>query len=145
MKKTLSSAVLILLLWNQPSFAESNWFPQRAVPETGDILPDKPQQQLRTPKQPIGQGRAVLLKQPCDRTELLAGVIDKHGETILFSGTGVTFSPTGQPYRGGMLFLTNQATGSWTIVQVYADGMSCMIMNGNEFSPYSSAGHGAKK
>ena len=70
MKKTLSLAVLILLIWNQPSFAESNWFNQKPTqsqpvepvgPKVGDAIPIP-----KTVDPQTNQSAAVLLKQPCD-------------------------------------------------------------------------------
>lgn len=143
MKKTVSLAVLILLLWNQPSFA-NDWFKQQLpesqlteppkTPKAGDSMPIPKSVNPQTRQSP-----ALLLKQPCDRSDKMFETIKKYKENLLFVGKGMTFGIQGQPYNGAMMFFTNQDTGTWSLLQVYADGMSCMIMNGREFNPYSGA------
>ena len=62
----------------------------------------------------------------------------KYKEELLFTGNGMTFSAkTGQPFRGGMMFFVNQDTGTWSMLQLFGDGMSCMIMNGRDFEPFA--------
>lgn len=74
----------------------------------------------------------------CDNAPKMLGLLtEKYGEELLFIGEGITFDArTGQPFTGGMMFLTNQDTGTFSVVQVFADGVGCMIMNGREFTPY---------
>tara|TARA_B110000046_G_scaffold6837_1_gene7190 strand:- start:3009 stop:3464 length:456 start_codon:yes stop_codon:yes gene_type:complete len=141
MKKTLSLAVLILLIWNQPSFAESNWFNQKPTqsqpvepvgPKVGDAIPIP-----KTVDPQTNQSAAVLLKQPCDRADKMFAVLKQHRELLLFTGEGVTFGMQGQPYNGALMFFINQDTGSWTALQVYKDNMACMIFNGKQFQPYT--------
>jgi len=138
MKKILSLAILVLLIWNQSSFAQNNWFKQ--TPPT-PVQPVEP-----TPEQPIipktvdpltQQSPAVILRQPCDRAENMFATIKRYEEHLLFVGEGLTFGVQGNAYNGAMMFFTNQDTGSWTILQVYPDGMACMIFNGKNFEPFS--------
>ena len=84
----------------------------------------------------INQSLGVFLKAPCGKFEDMRNTIIRYKEELLFNGTGLTFSPQNQPYIGVMMFFTNQDTGSWTLLQVFSDGMSCMIMNGKNFQPY---------
>ena len=63
--------------------------------------------------------------------------IQKYQEYMLFTGEGLTFGVQGQVYNGGMFFFVNQETGSWTMLQVYKDGMACMIFNGKKFEPFT--------
>ena len=138
MKKILSLAVLILLIWNQPSFAESNWFKQKspqAQPE--QPVESKPDKVLPKGVAPNGQSPALLLKQPCDRADKMFDTIKKYRELMLFTGEGLTFGVQGQAYNGGMFFFVNQETGSWSMLQVYSDGMACMIFNGKKFEPFT--------
>jgi hypothetical protein len=138
MKKILSLAVLILLIWNQPSFAESNWFKQKspqAQPE--QPVESKPDTVLPKGVAPNGQSPALLLKQPCGRADKMFETLKRYKELLLFTGEGLTFSTNGQPYNGAMMFFINQETGSWTALQVYSDGMACMIFNGKKFEPYT--------
>ena len=139
MKKTVSLAVLILLLWNQPSFAESNWFKQQ-LPAEQPAQPVEPKADKPIPKTvnpQTQQSPAVMLKQPCDRADKMFEVLKKYKEFLLFTGEGMTFGIQGQPYNGAMMFFTNQNTGSWTLLHVYKDGMACMITNGKKFQPYT--------
>ena len=136
MKKILSLAILILLVCSQPSFA-NDWFKQQpsekeVKPKAGDSIPIP-----KTVDPQTRQSPAVMLRQPCDRADKMFETLRKYEEHLLFVGKGMTFGIQGQPYNGGMMFFTNQDTGSWTILQVYKDGMACMIMNGSEFNPYS--------
>ena len=129
MKKLI---VIIALLVCQPSFA-NDWFPQVPIPESA------PQENIIPKTVPPGQNQSlgVFLKAPCGPVADMANTIKKYREEMLFQGTGLTFSPQNQVYNGGMFFFTNQETGSWTILQVFPDGMACMIMNGKNFQPYT--------
>ena len=137
MKKILSLAVLLLLTWNQPSFAESNWFKQQEQQADKKQQPPSPGFPLPKSVDPqTQQSPAVILRQPCDRADKMFETIKRYEEHLLFSGEGLTFGVQGQPFNGGMFFFTNQETGSWTMLQVYGDGMACMIFNGKNFEPY---------
>ena len=128
MKRIISLVLLVLIA--QTSWA-NDWFPQ---------VPSEPKSELeKIPTVPNTQQQVSLfLRAPCDTFEKMTETIKKYKEDLLFSGTGLTFSAqTGQPYNGGMFFFTNQETGSWTILQGFADGMACMIMNGRNFRPYT--------
>lgn len=116
----------------QPSFA-NDWFPQVPVPEN----PPKDQETLPKTLPPnTNQSLGVFLKAPCGKFEDMRNTIIRYKEELLFNGTGLTFSPQNKVYNGVMMFFTNQDTGSWTLLQVFSDGMSCMIMNGKNFQPY---------
>jgi hypothetical protein len=139
MKKILSLAVLILLIWNQPSFAESNWFKQQ-LPAEQPAQQVEPKADNAIPKSvdpQTKQSPAVLLKQPCDRADKMFAILKQHKELLLFTGEGITFGTQGQPYSGALMFFINQNTGSWTALQVYKDNMACMIFNGKKFEPYT--------
>jgi hypothetical protein len=132
MKKLI---VIIALLVCQPSFA-NDWFPQ--IPSTEEPAPNE---EIMPKTLPPGQNQSlgVFLKAPCGAVTDMTNTIKKYREEMLFHGTGLTFSPQNQVYNGGMFFFTNQKTGSWTILQVFPDGMACMIMNGKNFQPYTGA------
>lgn len=134
MKKILSLAVLILLIWNQPSFAESNWFKQKSP--QAQSSPEKPIIPKTVDPQ-TQQSPAVILKQPCGRADKMFETIKRYEELMLFTGEGLTFGVQNQVYNGQMFFFVNQNTGSWTVLQVYKNGMACMIFNGKNFEPYS--------
>ena len=62
---------------------------------------------------------------------------EKWKEGMLFTGDGVSFEArTGQPYQAGAFFFVNQETGTWSLVNVYGDGMACMVQTGRNFKPY---------
>ena len=132
MKKIL--LVLLTIVICNPSFA-NDWFPQQeppsetTKPKTQDILP-------KTVPPGQNQGLAVFLKAPCGPWKEMQATIIKYKEELLFHGTGLTFGAQGQVYNGAMMFFTNQERGSWTVLQVFGDGMACMIMNGSKFEPY---------
>ena len=74
---------------------------------------------------------------PCATYAEMVQLASKHGELPLFIGKGLTFeSGTGVPRKGGMVFTVNQDEGSWTMFQVFEDGITCMIFNGSSFSPW---------
>ena len=134
MKKILSLAVLILLIWNQSSFAESNWFKQKSP--QAQSSPEKPIIPKTVDPQ-TQQSPAVILRQPCGRADKMFETIKRYEELMLFTGEGLTFGVQNQVYNGQMFFFVNQNTGSWTVLQVYKNGMACMIFNGKNFEPYS--------
>lgn len=134
MRKIVSLAVLILLIWNQPSFAESNWFKQKSP--QAQSSPEKPIIP-KTVDPKTQQSPAVILRQPCGRADKMFETIKRYEELMLFTGEGLTFGVQNQVYNGQMFFFVNQNTGSWTVLQVYKNGMACMIFNGKNFEPYS--------
>ncbi len=134
MKKLI---LIIAMLVCQPSFA-NDWFPQVPNTETPPKEKTTPNTDVIPKTVPPGtnQSLGVFLKAPCGKFEDMRNTIIRYKEELLFNGTGLTFSPQNQPYNGVMMFFTNQDTGSWTLLQVYGDGMACMIMNGKNFQPY---------
>jgi hypothetical protein len=53
-------------------------------------------------------------------------------------GEGMSFAAqSGQGFMGGMMFFTNQETGTWSMLQLYGDGTACLVINGRKFAPYS--------
>ena len=58
------------------------------------------------------------------------------GETILFEGSSVQFHFTERIVEGGMLFTVNQETGSWSLINVYGDGIACLAASGENFQPF---------
>lgn len=89
-------------------------------------------------KSPTGDIPTMFTRTPCNELSKLVDSIKPYDETLLFTGDGMTFSAqTGQPFRGGMMFYTNQDTGTWSLLQLFGDGYACLIMNGNKFTPYS--------
>lgn len=75
--------------------------------------------------------------QPC--APLMQMIIETTalGEEPLFEGSSVQFHYTEQAVDGYMVFSVNQATGTWTMLTVYGDGMACMTASGENFQPYS--------
>ncbi|MBE26266.1 MAG: hypothetical protein CMN33_01105 [Saprospirales bacterium] len=93
---------------------------------------------LAQTKEPEGDKLTIFTRAPCDPLPVMVETIKSYGEELLFTGNGMTFSaPTGQPIRGGLMFFTNQDKGTWSVVQLFSDGVACMIMNGRDFSPYT--------
>lgn len=77
------------------------------------------------------------LQAQCDSLDKMIQVVQEYDEELLFIGEGITFAfPTEQSYTGGMLFLVNQDTGTWSMLQMFGDGVSCLIFNGGKFEPY---------
>ena len=84
------------------------------------------------------EDKFLLTRQGCDPfSEVVELVTGKYGETPLFVGEGLQFGIQGQTYTGGMMFLVNQDTGSWSLVHLYGDGTACVTAVGTQFEPYS--------
>lgn len=67
--------------------------------------------------------------------------LSEYGETVLFQGMAYQqwIQPSTDTYGVSqylMEFATNQDTGTWSIVQVYQDGTSCLMATGTAFTPY---------
>ena len=89
-------------------------------------------------KLPKGDIPTLFTRAPCDPLPKMLQTMKKYKEELLFTGNGMTFSAkTGEPFRGGMMFFVNQDTGTWSMLQLFGDGMSCMIMNGRDFEPFA--------
>ena len=86
------------------------------------------------------QDKLMMTRAPCAPFADMMKTASKYGEEPLFIGTsGSTFDArTGQEYVGGMFFVVNQESEkrSWTMFQVFADGMTSMVFNGYGFQPY---------
>ena len=136
MKKLIIALTLTLMC--QPSFA-NDWFPQVPNTETPPKENTIPDPEVIPKPLPPGQnqGLGVFLKAPCGKFDEMTDTVKKYNEELLFHGTGLTFSPQNKAFNGAMMFFTNQDTGSWTVLQVFGDGMACMIMNGRNFQPYT--------
>jgi hypothetical protein len=73
----------------------------------------------------------------CTPFQVAADTIAQYNETILFTGNLLTFSAQGnEPAMGRMVFSTNQDTGTYSIIQLFPDGMACLIGSGFAFEPY---------
>ena len=85
------------------------------------------------------QSKRFITTQACDPVVKMSDIVmNKYGEQPLFQGEGIQFAaPTGQPFTSAMMFFVNQETGSWSMLQLFADGMACMVMNGRKFQPYT--------
>ena len=82
--------------------------------------------------------KSFITKQPCDKLPKMLETVKQYEEDLLFLGQGMTFAArNSQGYMGGMMFFTNQETGTWSMLQLYGDGSACLVMNGNNFAPYS--------
>lgn len=82
------------------------------------------------------QPKILPLQAQCSFFTNMAETIGKYEEQLLFTGEGMSFGPGGVPFRGGMMFFVNQDTGTWSVVQLFADGMACLVFNGSQFEPY---------
>ena len=83
------------------------------------------------------QDKMFITTQFCGPWEDVMSTPKKYKEAMLFTGDGVQFSSrTGQMFEGGMFFFVNQETGSYSIINVYGDGMACMMQTGKNFRPY---------
>lgn len=88
------------------------------------------------PQQPAQ--KMYMTRTLCDPITKIAEVVEKYDEKLLFSGDFMTFSAqTGQPFTGGFLFYVNQDSGSFTAIQIFQDGMACILGNGRNFKPYT--------
>jgi hypothetical protein len=77
-------------------------------------------------------------KQPCDVLPKMMDVVKGYKEELLFMGEGMSFAAqSGKGFMGGMMFFTNQDTGTWSMLQLYGDGTACLVINGRGFVPYS--------
>lgn len=87
------------------------------------------------------QDRLMMTRAPCAPFADMIKTATKYGEQPLFIGSsGSTFDArSGREYVGGMFFLVNQESEkrSWTMFQIFEDGMACMLFNGYGFQPYS--------
>jgi len=91
-----------------------------------------PREQLEDPTQ-----KRFITTQPCDLFPKMLEIVKGYKEDLLFTGEGMSFAASnGQGYMGGMMFFTNQDTGTWSMLQVYGDGTACLVMNGRKFAPY---------
>lgn len=82
------------------------------------------------------QPKILPLQAQCSFFTDMAETLGKYEEQLLFTGEGMSFGFGGTPYRGGMMFFVNQDTGTWSVVQLFADGMACLVFNGSKFEPY---------
>ena len=83
------------------------------------------------------QDKMFITTQFCGPWEDVMNTPKKYKEAMLFTGTGVQFATAnGQPFNGGMFFFVNQETGTYSIINIYGDGMACLMQSGRDFAPY---------
>jgi hypothetical protein len=81
--------------------------------------------------------KMFIAKQPCDVFQKMIDTVKDYEEDLLFLGEGMSFAAqSGKGFMGGMMFFTNQETGTWSMLQLYGDGTACLVMNGRGFVPY---------
>jgi hypothetical protein len=81
--------------------------------------------------------KTFFAKQPCDAFQKMMDTVKDYKEDLLFLGEGMSFAAqSGQGFMGGMMFFTNQETGTWSMLQLFGDGTACLVMNGRSFKPY---------
>lgn len=81
--------------------------------------------------------KRFIARQLCDEVPKMMDVIKGYKEDLLFLGKGTSFeAQSGKGFTGGMVFFTNQETGTWSMLQLYGDGIACLVMNGRDFAPY---------
>jgi len=83
------------------------------------------------------QPKMFITQQPCNSYSEIIQTLQQYDEQPLFSGTGMTIGQGGQAFTGGMFFFVNQDSGTWTMINVYSDGMACLVNNGTDFEPYT--------
>ena len=94
-------------------------------------------QEERSAPDKSNTAKTFFAKQPCDGLPKMMDVIKGYEEDLLFLGEGMSFAAqSGQGFMGGMMFFTNQETGTWSMLQLYGDGTACLVMNGRNFAPY---------
>ena len=82
----------------------------------------------------------------CDSVAVIKGDLKKYNEKPLFTGFSTARwidNKTGN--RGQvdyvMLFLVNQTSGTWTVLQLFEDdNMACIAAAGNTFTPFVNGG-----
>ena len=90
--------------------------------------------------------KMFIAKQPCDVLPNMLEVVKGYKEELLFLGEGMSFAAqSGQGFMGGMMFFTNQESGTWSMLQLYGDGTACLVINGRNFVPYSGPKMPAEK
>jgi len=88
--------------------------------------------------QDLPNDKMFIVTQFCGPFKEVMETPKKYREGMLFSGNGVQMSTqNGRMFQGGMFFFVNQETGSYSIINVYADGMACMMQTGKDFEPYT--------
>jgi hypothetical protein len=88
--------------------------------------------------QTTNTAKIFIAKQPCDVFQKMMYTVKDYEEDLLFLGEGMSFAAqSGKGFMGGMMFFTNQETGTWSMLQVFGDGTACLVMNGKDFAPYS--------
>jgi hypothetical protein len=81
--------------------------------------------------------KVFIAKQPCDVLPKIIEVVKGYKEDLLFMGKGMSFAAqSSKSFMGGMMFFTNQDTGTWSMLQLYGDCTACLVMNGKDFAPY---------
>jgi len=83
------------------------------------------------------QDKMFITTQFCGPWEDVMNTPKKYKEAMLFTGTGLQFATAnGQPFTGGMFFFVNQDTGTYSIINIYGDGVACLMQSGRDFAPY---------
>jgi len=104
---------------------------------SGMLNPLTAQEEQNKPAPNPNTAKSFIVTQPCDILPKMLDVIKGYKEDLLFLGEGMSFAAqSGKGFMGGMMFFTNQDTGTWSMLQLYGDGTACLVMNGRNFAPY---------
>ena len=83
----------------------------------------------------------IAIRSICDEPKKIRAIIDKYEEKKLFDAFGITFViPPNYPpeyarkLTGIASMFVNPDTGSFSII-LKGEGFSCLILNGNKFTP----------
>jgi hypothetical protein len=82
----------------------------------------------------------------CDSIAIVKADLEKYNEKPLFIGSSIARWIDNKSGNKGqndyvMLFLVNQTTGTWTMLQLYKDDdMACIAAAGNTFTPFVNEG-----
>lgn len=74
--------------------------------------------------------------QPCSSMQEMANIMRVFEEDSLFTGTATQSHISGYEFESYVLFQVNQDTGTWSLIQFFEDGTTCLLVRGNNFEPY---------
>lgn len=88
----------------------------------------------------IAEPMVFVANQICDTPEAIFEFVMPYEEEPLFMGTGYVTNNNGDEYSGNTMFLVNQDSGTWTLLNFYDNNtMACIIASGYEFSPVTKS------
>ena len=121
---------LILLALSSATFAQQ-------LMQNTPLAPMPPLPQIPDNQEPLSEWLLFPSQFLCGTQEKIFTVIANRSQTAKFGGNSIVVSTKNrQPFAVSTLFTVNERNGSWTLLAMFKDGVTCIISSGGDHTVY---------